>query len=133
MRTDLIFYIASALCFIGFVIVLIYYLFKIKGGNNSKPTKSWTIESARKFLEANNYNINEKAIENMENPKEEIKPVETTNNPAVIKPTKTIKKTTTNKTNEKNKSTTKVENKPKTTIVKSTTKKNTTTKSKVEK
>ena len=61
IRTDLIFYILAIIFFCGFVVVLLWYLLSVKKENNTKPTKSWTIESAKKFLETNNIKIDEES------------------------------------------------------------------------
>lgn len=71
IRTDLIFYILAAVFFCAFLVVLLWYLLSVRKSNNPKPTKTWTIESAKKFLESNNIKIdeesNKKANENTTN------------------------------------------------------------------
>ena len=54
-----IFYILAVVCFCAFLVGLMWYIFAIKKNNlNNKQTKSWTIESARKFLESQNVEFN---------------------------------------------------------------------------
>ena len=73
-NTGTILYILSAVCFVAFLVILIWYLISQKyGKTHNKQTKSWTIESAKKFLESNNMQVkdisNEKAKENLEEKK----------------------------------------------------------------
>lgn len=63
IRTDIILYICAAICFAGFLVVLLWYLLYNKRTENNKPTKSWTIESAKKFLESQNVQIKESSDE----------------------------------------------------------------------
>ena len=67
IQTSLIFYILAVAFFCAFCVVLLWYLISEKHNKNNIQTKSWTIESAKKFLENNNINIkessNEKVIE----------------------------------------------------------------------
>lgn len=65
IRTDLIFYILAVVFFCGFIVALIIYLHTRQQNPNSKPTKSWTIESAKKFLESNNISVKENINENL--------------------------------------------------------------------
>ena len=55
--TSTIFYILALIFFCGFVVVLLWYLLWNKKEKPSKQTKSWTIESAKKFLESNNIQV----------------------------------------------------------------------------
>lgn len=78
LRTDFIFYILAGICFIAFMIIFVWYMLsKQKDNNPTKQTKAWTIESAKKFLEANNIDVkensNEKVEESLENPQTETK------------------------------------------------------------
>lgn len=67
IKTSLIFYILAVVCFCAFCVILLWYLVSEKKNKNNVQTKSWTIESAKKFLESNNINIkessNEKVVE----------------------------------------------------------------------
>lgn len=67
IQTSLIFYILAVAFFCAFCVVLLWYLISEKHNKNNIQTKSWTIESAKKFLENNNINIkessNEKVVE----------------------------------------------------------------------
>ncbi len=109
MRTDFILYICAGVCFAGFLVVLLWYFLFTKRAENNKPTKSWTIESAKKYLESQNIEIKEssdesanqnivKKVENKsttakaENSKVPVKP----NIPSPVKP-----KVTPNKQNKK--------------------------------
>jgi len=70
MRTDLIFYILAIFFFVCFMGVLIWYILDKKYGSQKRKTPiSWTIESAKKFLEDNEAKIQAKnQIDNAENP-----------------------------------------------------------------
>lgn len=111
IKTSLIFYILAVVCFCAFCVILLCYLVSEKKNKNNVQTKSWTIESAKKFLESNNINIkensNEKVVQtkkeevarNTNNissnnqPKPEIKKINTTPKQSPSKPTiKPIKK-----------------------------------------
>ena len=72
VTNGLIFYILAVICFSAFVVILLWYLLANKKDNGNKQTKSWTIESAKKFLASQNVemeNSNEKANKNIEIPK----------------------------------------------------------------
>jgi len=80
VRTDILFYILALVCFCAFVVVLLWYLLSRQKDKNNKPTKSWTIESAKKFLESNNIQVNDNSKDHLEeNIKEPSKeePIET--------------------------------------------------------
>lgn len=59
IQTGLVFYILAVICFCAFCVVLLCYLLKQKKDKGNVQSKSWTIESAKKFLEANNINVKE--------------------------------------------------------------------------
>lgn len=78
--TSTIFYILALVFFCGFVVVLLWYLLWNKKDKPNKQTKSWTIESAKKFLESNNIQVNDNSKDHLEeNIKEPSKeePIET--------------------------------------------------------
>ena len=113
VKTDVIFYILSAVFFCAFLIVLIWYLFNKKKESN-KQTKTWTIESAKKFLENNNIQIKQSPVDKVKT--ETIKNVEkekTKNEPkekqkvlsTPVKKTSTTKSTTTKKAEASKKTT----------------------------
>ena len=64
--TSTIFYILAVICFCAFLVVLLWYLLWNKKDKPSKQTKSWTIESAKKFLESNNIQVNVNSKEHVE-------------------------------------------------------------------
>lgn len=74
-------YILAVVCFTAFLVGLLWYIFAIKKNSiNSKQTKSWTIESAKKFLESQNIDT------------QTTKPAVKENAPQVVKSEETVKK-----------------------------------------
>ena len=63
IRTDIIFYILAVIFFCAFCVYLLVYLLNEKKKKSNFQSKSWTIESAKKFLESNNINIKESSNE----------------------------------------------------------------------
>ena len=76
VRTDVIFYILSAVFFCAFLFVLMWYLIINKKDTTNKGTKSWTIESAQKFLESNNIEVKESSNKKVTEEAKKIKPAE---------------------------------------------------------
>lgn len=82
-----IFYILAVICFCAFLVGLMWYIFSIrKNSATNKQTKSWTIESAKKFLESQNIDTSKNQPKNDENvtkvvEKKEIKPTSPKNMP----------------------------------------------------
>lgn len=63
-----IFYILAVICFCAFLVGLMWYIFSVrKNSATNKQTKSWTIESAKKFLESQNIDTTKSQSQNNEN------------------------------------------------------------------
>lgn len=79
IKTSLIFYILAVVCFCAFCVILLWYLVSEKKNKNNIQTKTWTIESAKKFLESNNINIKENSNEKVVQAKKEEVTLKTNN------------------------------------------------------
>ncbi len=69
IKTSLIFYILAVIFFCAFCVVLLFYILNQKKDKGNFQSKSWTIESAKKFLESNNIDVKESSNEKVVNAK----------------------------------------------------------------
>ncbi len=69
IKTSLIFYILAVIFFCAFCVVLLFYILNQKKDKGNFQSKSWTIESAKKFLENNNIDVKESSNEKVVNAK----------------------------------------------------------------
>lgn len=69
IKTSLIFYILAVIFFCAFCVVLLFYILNQKKDKGNFQSKSWIIESAKKFLESNNIDVKESSNEKVVNAK----------------------------------------------------------------